>query len=507
MPHSINTIFLHLLLILNIGIVFAVINVNVPSEIDATRHYKLSNDKNYEFMVTLHQSTVSPSHLASPVPLSSLVFYWNKPIEEQLSAQIVHKAVVMETANSGPDSFSNTTGGSGSGSDGFSLAQEDNNYISWICFGVRVSDGETLNGAENAVVVGSKAVVGPTPRSRYNQDATNIDSDTNTTVHNQNHSDNDVAPIHTLIVREEFREQIEEEDYGIALPNLEHNNIKQIPQGNEIITVLKFSQPTKDWGISSTGVNHFFYSIGSNSRSDALFSSFDLDFERVPNEEEEPKSYASKRVLFAHGLFGTAAFALCIPIAFSSAILRDAIPRKWMEYHTYSNIAGGILGLLSFMLALIGKGVQGQRHITDPHHVTGLILILLVLFQIRNGLTRPDLKASRIPSELINDPDRLASKRNVWLRTHRLVGSSVLFLGLYQTGNGLNTFANEYNSMNLTPGLLVYVAITTASLICVKTYLILFGHEIHNEAVTDVEDNERLKNEMEDISRDLHTLL
>jgi hypothetical protein len=117
------------------------------------------------------------------------------------------------------------------------------------------------------------------------------------------------------------------------------------------------------------------------------------------------------------------------------------------------------------------------------------------------------LKASRIPSELINDPDRLASKRNVWLRTHRLVGSSVLFLGLYQTGNGLNTFANEYNSMNLTPGLLVYVAITTASLICVKTYLILFGHEIHNDAVTDVEDNERLQNEMEDISRDLHTLL
>ncbi len=468
---------LYILSLLQLGFAFtsAVINLNEPTKelVDATENYQLSNDENYEFMVTLHESTVPmSSHYANLPVMSSLVFHWNTPTRNQhwqqqyLSAQLVHTVAAGRyhgDAGARRRAFSTSIGGNGTLEDfEVDVPTTDDGY-SWICLGAydgKSAAATSFSGSSSMAVnvEGSKAMIGV-----------------------GRHDDN-IDPIYEIVIEESFREQLEDQDYrnsGLPIPDMVKNNIQRTEDDSSVVIVMKFTQPLSYLNISSSGANYFIYSIGSSSQSVAAFSSFVLDFDPVlgGQEGDSKLSSLSIRVFVAHGFFGTVAFALCIPLAFSSAIFRNVFPTQWMVIHSFCNILGGGLGLFSFLLALIGKGAQGRNHFTDAHHITGLFLILLLMFQIQNALMRPGLKLNRIPSGLVNDYSRLAFMRTLWLRIHRVVGVSVLGLGLYQTCNGFNKFSNVYHTKNLTSGLLVFVAITTTSLICGKTYWMLYGDE------------------------------
>ena len=252
-------------------------------------------------------------------------------------------------------------------------------------------------------------------------------------------------------------------------------------------TILRFTKMLEEENdnehiISASSPTTFIYAVGNERflSHHKHAGSFDLNLNSCPKKgKAKVRSFFSIGVWMAHGLFGCLAFAICTPLAVSSVILRKAFPDKWMVVHTYGNMVAGLFSLVGFVIAVVVMAFQGDGHFTENHHITGLVLMLLMSVQIVLGLLRPGQSIAKIPSQLVSD--MYTEKRRPWLKIHRFVGVAVLFLGLYQVGNGLNMFADNFQMRNLCPLYLVFLALSGGSVIIYKFYLILFIGEIEKE--------------------------
>ena len=512
----------------------------VSTMIDATELWKISDRPEYEFMISLPLPTPGNNNdngnhdpqlptindlPSSPSSLSflSLDFYWNTPspldLDGQISAEFVHKArsygSEIESIPPAPLEHNATRS---------RLLRFDplmflSDSILWFGFGIA---------QEQEVLEGSKVIIGRTTSGSIDMDLgdaedTKAKADADTDANTDAKPDIDVNaeqdevnefkihPLHEVVLDDNFQQEMEIGIDARSFPDLDHlasNYIKQFIKRyadengydvNITTTILKLSQPMEALGISPMGDNYFIYGMGTYADTQLLtstaddFSSFALDFKRVQLlslRSKKSHPVASKRIFFVHGIFATLAFVLCMPFAFSSIFLREVTSEKWRTYHIFGTFFGGIFGLISLLLAILGKYFQDQSHFTDPHHIVGLFLILLTAVQLRNGVTTPGYHKvkSRIPSDLINDPRLLKEKRRFAFKVRMVVIASVFVLGLYQTGDGLCIFANNYNTQNLTPYLLIFIAIFTSCIVTCKVYFCLYADEIEKDRVGDVEE-------------------
>lgn len=173
--------------------------------------------------------------------------------------------------------------------------------------------------------------------------------------------------------------------------------------------------------------------------------------------KEVPLSYypgTHRSAWIVHGAVGATVFGLVSPLAISSALFRDLVPAHWIYIHVCANVTTFVLtfvtvGMAFFTLHDMG-GAEGG-HLTELHHVAGLVLLLLASFQTANGFLRP-------PREFCTEEAQEcdASARALWFAVHRSCGLCVCALGTYQVRSGLRLFAGRYGTPDWGPVYLGY---------------------------------------------------
>jgi hypothetical protein len=238
-------------------------------------------------------------------------------------------------------------------------------------------------------------------------------------------------------------------------------------------TVLEFTKRIAEINaIHVTNTTTFIYAVGYDGIEDIstmhqYANSFHMEkFNNCPSQIQyhfEKKQMWQKTIFlwWIHGICGALAFTLCFPIAIITAIFREHLfpvpasstpsSSSWIIWHTTSIWIGFGLTVITFTIAVITRFVMKASHFKTTHHKVGLALLLLSSIQVWTGYNRP-------PKE----------KRIMWSFIHRLMGVSIVSLGIFEVGDGLSIVARKYTKMpNSAP---VYFAIV-GSLIAIAIVL------------------------------------
>jgi hypothetical protein len=173
-------------------------------------------------------------------------------------------------------------------------------------------------------------------------------------------------------------------------------------------------------------------------------------------------TYDHKTAFLAHGVFATLAFAVIVPAAIASAVFRSLLPKWWIYIHVLCNCLAFLFTVISVATGLAGMLLRSKpegsvaHHLVKIHHWTGLILFLLVCWQVFNGFQRPpvepkpELKTEPEPDEYLRSTyccgtiQRPESPREKWQFIHRLTAILVVLLAIFQMQAGIRIYAYEF---------------------------------------------------------------
>ena len=130
------------------------------------------------------------------------------------------------------------------------------------------------------------------------------------------------------------------------------------------------------------------------------------------------------------------------------------MPASWIYVHVAVNVLtfASVFFAVGIAFATMGSmGDAAEGHMKEMHHIVGLLLLLMVSFQVAGGFLRPPREyAPDDDGDNYND-DRTEDKskgclsaRSTWHLVHGLGGVSILGLGAYQVRSGLGLFARRY---------------------------------------------------------------
>lgn len=236
-------------------------------------------------------------------------------------------------------------------------------------------------------------------------------------------------------------------------------------------TILQFTKRLEEQDenpISKTDATTFIYAVGATNilSYHSYAESFNIDLTSCPIESNI-RSASFKSSWIAHGFFASLAFAIVMPISISSAFLRQLIPSSWIYLHVYGNLLMFALILVTVFIAISNMSMSGDQHFTESHHKIGLTLLILSFIQVMNGVFRPNKGYSQLPYE--------RKQRESWKLFHRSLGITLFCLGLFQVGDGLNMFSQDYGSINLAPVYFVCLTIITIIVLGAKLWLFVSG--------------------------------
>jgi len=174
-----------------------------------------------------------------------------------------------------------------------------------------------------------------------------------------------------------------------------------------------------------------------------------------------------KAAFAAHGFFAILTFAVVIPLAVTSALFREVIPKQWIYVHVISNTLGAFFATISVACGVGGVIVRGydaasmdatiSSHMTNSHHWVGMVLFLVVIFQVFSGFRRPPVEVRSDPTQQlygIDVPDAkdtccfclpsLETARDKWRAMHITTALIVIGMAFFQLQSGLKLFTTEY---------------------------------------------------------------
>ena len=131
-----------------------------------------------------------------------------------------------------------------------------------------------------------------------------------------------------------------------------------------------------------------------------------------------------------HGILAGLAWAVATPLAIVSSMFRSMWKedKTWFRAHLCLNFVSLILTITSVILAVMVFIQKGRPHFTHPHHVIGIVVLILTFIQVINGILRPTAGS-------INSPQ---SKRRVsWQYAHKFMGISTFILSVFQIFSGI----------------------------------------------------------------------
>jgi hypothetical protein len=210
-------------------------------------------------------------------------------------------------------------------------------------------------------------------------------------------------------------------------------------------------------------------------------------------------TYDHKTAFAAHGFLAALSFGVLVPAAVASTWFRALLPKWWIYVHVLSNCAGFVCAALSVVAAFLGMVLRSQPdgapvpHMTISHHWTGLVLLLVVSYQVVSGFCRPPLQQTQVDSgeegvdgggsggdhrvcgwtRAIPRWGKL-SRREKWHWAHRWVAVTILALAVYQLISGTSLYSVEYQDGRRTAvaAMWVWLAILATSFLGVKLLLI-----------------------------------
>jgi hypothetical protein len=225
----------------------------------------------------------------------------------------------------------------------------------------------------------------------------------------------------------------------------------------------------------------------SSAEGEESGSAQGADEESLPPDTTSyhPNDNHHRSAWIIHGLIGLSVFGICVPIAMSSALFRDYVPHGWVYLHVGMN-------LLSFAMTFFAVGiavatmngtiaVDGGHHMNERHHVAGLLLLLLMSFQVANGFLRP-------PREFItndeNDStpgaifrpkanDRIIGPRMIWYWVHIMSGFILICIGSYQVQSGLGLYAKRFGTFDWSSAYIVYTCSLAGLILAGKSWMVL----------------------------------
>lgn len=165
----------------------------------------------------------------------------------------------------------------------------------------------------------------------------------------------------------------------------------------------------------------------------------------------------NKNLWIAHGICASIAWALLVPAAIASSVLRSYLPDgAWFQVHRGLNSLAITLTLISFLLAVKGISDNGGSHFSDlTHHTVGLIIFLATLAQGVNGLLRPHVPHPEPADEEDVDEDKGAppktSARVAWEYGHRILGVVLLAVAWWQVQSGIELYSDIFVATDRRP--------------------------------------------------------
>jgi hypothetical protein len=171
-----------------------------------------------------------------------------------------------------------------------------------------------------------------------------------------------------------------------------------------------------------------------------------------------------------HGICAAIAWAILVPFAIGSSLLRQFIgsvcfPQQevlWFAFHRALNVLAILLTIVAFSIAvyIIGQNPNARHFDMVSHRKVGLAIFILCLVQALNGILRPHIPppAAEKPPNHEGEQDeedknetqdeshstKKTTARLVWEVAHRLLGIAILAMAWWQIQDGIKLFSLRY---------------------------------------------------------------
>lgn len=251
---------------------------------------------------------------------------------------------------------------------------------------------------------------------------------------------------------------------------------------NTVMTFTKLLTEDGEHTIDPASPMNFIYAVGDGNTLayHAKKGSFKFNLSTCDNGASASKAGGtgqnSNRTMWAaHGLLATLALALATPLAVTTAWFRTLVPSSWIYIHVFANVSSFFMILLSFIFAVTAMSMStSPKHFSDPHHIVGLIILMLVTFQVMNGFLRPPVEK--------RDPYAMETKiagiitlpgtaRELWKILHKCVGAFVLAMGFWQLKAGMDLYAADFQVGSWKPYFYAYLAIFGTVIVVLKLWM------------------------------------
>ena len=164
----------------------------------------------------------------------------------------------------------------------------------------------------------------------------------------------------------------------------------------------------------------------------------------------------------AHGILAGIAWGIMSPIAISSSLLRDLIPRAglWFKIHIFLNMSVFVFTVIAFILAVTAlekgrpPGSSADHFSKISHRTVGLVIMVCVALQVLGGMIRPHAPGKKENGE----PEHKHTIRVIWELAHKASGYVLLATAWWQVQDGLKLYAGRFGSKDLSSAFLGFVA-------------------------------------------------
>jgi hypothetical protein len=129
------------------------------------------------------------------------------------------------------------------------------------------------------------------------------------------------------------------------------------------------------------------------------------------SEDDTENNY--KKHWAAHGICASIAWAILVPLAICSAMLRKELVKAgfsegfWFQLHRALNLTAAALTIISFALSVyIIRAQDGSAHLReDPHFLNGTVIFAMAMLQVTFALFRPHLPHKEEKKESVKNID------------------------------------------------------------------------------------------------------
>ena len=244
------------------------------------------------------------------------------------------------------------------------------------------------------------------------------------------------------------------------------------------VTTLTFTKLLEEPGelpISLTDDSIFLYAIGFDNT---------LAVHQIREAVTVSGNISNNKDLWkAHGICMALSWAILVPLAVGSSVIRDILPLPegmWFKIHRALNATGILLTIVGFSIAVHLFNEEEKDHFsTNKHHKIGLSIFIFAVLQGLSGIFRPHAPHKPDPKEesdvedgaeettVEEAPVKKTKIRTIWEYQHRILGTVAMVLGWYNCDSGLELFQSRFGGKDLQGalwGVIAAIVVTTVLL-------------------------------------------